>query len=1272
MNPPPISKRRLWAAAAGAAIAGASVAARASAASIFTNPITDANPSTANPYTNGQTLDPKLTVTGIGRGPGLTPSAAANRYSASGFPTAPSLNANDYFTFTLTPQSGYEINFADFVYTGQASGTGPKTVAFESSLDGFTSTIGTPTVTGSTLDLSGPAYQAVTGPVEFRLYGFGGTSAAGTFSVNDFTFDGAVVQAPAGVTGNLTFDPTGTAGGTAGRTFDRSTANFRDGGLGTDVTYKDGNTVNFTDAGVGAVAVQANGVRPAAVNVSNTTGTYTFGGGPIAGSATLTKTGAGTLALTASNTYTGGTRLNGGTLSITDGSQLGATTSPVSFDGGTLALAGQGVGVSNPISLTSRGTVEMENGYFGALTGVISGGGTLVLAGDGFLSLSSGANTYGNTVVNAGTLNVFTGGLGTGTVTVDGATARFQNNDQDLITSADGLTLGPNGGTVGAFADLALNGNLTGGTADSTTGYGLSKIGIGTLTLGVTTGGSYIGSLGFTLGYIKLVGTSTTPTAVTEFYGIGLPGTTTGLTVGGTSGQAVALRLSHSASVGGTGALTINPGSQLVGYSNDPARVPYNEVDAPVTLVSDGTTVPTLAGAQFGTLYISSVISGTSGVQIGATTPFDSSTNTFGPVTADSLVGKVEVAGSNTYTGNTTVVAGTLEVDRVGSTSSGTVTVNAPFSAGGTRLSPTLAGVGTINGPVVLAGTITGGSGATTADFAGQLTLLGGLTVNNGAYVVKFDPSLASPAATGTGGSGTADTLVLGALTINGTLTVDPLTVNPLFASGTSFAAGSFYSYVIADDTASPTALDSLLGQITVAAGGPANGYSLATMPDGNGGEDLLLEFTAAAAPDDAPGPGARGRHRVASAHRIEFRGDRALSGQLVRRLAGRAAAPLRQEQRGDGRGSHTRRADPDRRSHTRDEGRSAGVAAMGGEHRAEHGDPQDAAELTDRVVGTGGDALLVAAHRAEHDVGDGDDEQRHPEAGDHEGRHHREVRNGGAGHGGQPAQPDGLQGQPGDQQRPAADAVRQCARDRGYEHRHPGPGQRPQPGFQRAVVLDDLQELSEQEDRAEHPEEHQQRRRVGQGEAAAAEQVHRQHRLAGPQFPGHEPGHQKRAGHDGGQYGGAGPAVGVAADDAVHDAQQAQAGQHHAGQVQAGGQPAALGEPGPGDGQQREADRHVQPEDPLPRGAFDDCPADQRADGDGQAADRTPDAQGHPAALRGHRRREQGQGQRDDHGRPDALHGPRGETPCRPTNSMRPALPDLAGPGGGLPPPPR
>ena len=44
---------------------------------IFLNEIIDEDPSASNPYTNGQYVDPNITVSGIGRGSNIGPDASA-------------------------------------------------------------------------------------------------------------------------------------------------------------------------------------------------------------------------------------------------------------------------------------------------------------------------------------------------------------------------------------------------------------------------------------------------------------------------------------------------------------------------------------------------------------------------------------------------------------------------------------------------------------------------------------------------------------------------------------------------------------------------------------------------------------------------------------------------------------------------------------------------------------------------------------------------------------------------------------------------------------------------------------------------------------------------------------------------------------------------------------------------------------------------------------------------------------------------------------------
>ncbi|MGC1480752.1 MAG: hypothetical protein WA771_09630 [Chthoniobacterales bacterium] len=136
-----------------------------------------------------------LTATGIGRGAGAVGTNSNDRYNANSWNT-PSLDPTAYFEFSLTPDTGYLVNFTSFTYTGQRSSTGPTSFAFRSSLDTFSSNVGSPSATGGTISLAADEFQSVDEAITFRLFAWNTTNAGGTFSVNDFTFDGAVTAVP--------------------------------------------------------------------------------------------------------------------------------------------------------------------------------------------------------------------------------------------------------------------------------------------------------------------------------------------------------------------------------------------------------------------------------------------------------------------------------------------------------------------------------------------------------------------------------------------------------------------------------------------------------------------------------------------------------------------------------------------------------------------------------------------------------------------------------------------------------------------------------------------------------------------------------------------------------------------------------------------------------------------------------------------------------------------------------------------------------------------
>ncbi|WP_197487122.1 autotransporter-associated beta strand repeat-containing protein [Achromobacter ruhlandii] len=120
--------------------------------------------------------------------------------------------------------------------------------------------------------------------------------------------------------------------------------------------------------------------------------------GVISGDGVVTQAGSGTLTLTGANTYSGGTRILGSTLRIGDGGATGSVAGDIFNDGGQLFFArGDDVIYDGVIS----GTGSVFKGYTFD-DGVQYGAGTLTLTGD---------HTYtGRTTVIAGTLRIGDGG----------------------------------------------------------------------------------------------------------------------------------------------------------------------------------------------------------------------------------------------------------------------------------------------------------------------------------------------------------------------------------------------------------------------------------------------------------------------------------------------------------------------------------------------------------------------------------------------------------------------------------------------------------------------------------------------------------------------------------------------------------------------------------------------------------------------------------------------------------------------------------------------
>ncbi|MFO1488550.1 MAG: autotransporter-associated beta strand repeat-containing protein [Verrucomicrobiota bacterium] len=162
--------------------------------------------------------------------------------------------------------------------------------------------------------------------------------------------------------------------------------------------FNQSDAVVFNDGGSNNVAVTLSGtLQPAAVTLVASKN-YTFtGSGAIAGTNALVKSGSGTLTITTTNTYNGGTILSNGTVALSGPAAGGNTANnfglgagSVTFNGGTLQLYGYNLAdnatgfgsFTNDVLIAAGQTATILSGPRYAFGSKVSGGGTVNLAVD--------------------------------------------------------------------------------------------------------------------------------------------------------------------------------------------------------------------------------------------------------------------------------------------------------------------------------------------------------------------------------------------------------------------------------------------------------------------------------------------------------------------------------------------------------------------------------------------------------------------------------------------------------------------------------------------------------------------------------------------------------------------------------------------------------------------------------------------------------------------------------------------------------------------------
>ena len=551
----------------------------------------------------------------------------------------------------------------DGTLTGNISSTGDTTITNTGTLTGnITLGAGNDVVTNS---------GTITGNVDL------GGGAANVFNATGgANFPSGTLTAAAASFNTLNL---GAGGGTVGAVTNFDDLNVNSGGwtltapisLANQISLNFGSgTFNVSDAsflGSNTIVNNAGPVGVAGLWFQNgATGTYS---GNMSGTGTVYVGflgGAGVTTFSGNNTYTGGTYIDGGTLSVTGGSALSDTGEVQLSNGGTLDVAStETIGSLNDgLVYGGTGSVTLSGGNLnigsGAFSGVISGANGLGKVSTGTLTLS-GANTFtGGTTVTDGTL-IISGGAAladTGAVTVNstGTTSgTLQVDTSETIGSLAG-----NGGSV------VLNGAgvaLTTGDATNTAYAGvisgagsLVKQGAGIFT--VTGANSYSG--GTTINAGTLEGNSTSiqggvliNAAGTLLFTQPTAGTYAGALTGTgvmTKAGAGTLTLSGTNS-GFSGTTNLNGGTLAIGAAGNIGTG---------TLAFDGGTLQTTGALTLANLVTLGAGGGT--VNTGADTTLSGTISGAGALTKTGAA-RLILGGINSYTGGTTVSAGVLQGD---------------------------------------------------------------------------------------------------------------------------------------------------------------------------------------------------------------------------------------------------------------------------------------------------------------------------------------------------------------------------------------------------------------------------------------------------------------------------------------------------------------------------------------------------------------------------------------------------------------------------------
>jgi len=614
-----------------------------------------------------------------------------------------SLTQGSYTNVTLTLAPGQ--------VAGSYTDTVTVTFGDASSLNGAVTNLSTTNLSVVGLVYSGQSTWA-TGSGNWTNFASwdanGGTPGlSGTLSSNDTaTFN--TVGLTSGV-GTVTLNTNATL---MAVTFSNALASYKVAGSGT-ITMQAGSNQPVINNLAGSNSITTAINLATNVTVSNVSGSQLTLAGPVSGGGGLTLTGSGTLSLTSSNGYLGGTFLDGGTLALSTNSVFGFGS--VTFASNTTIAALTNVRLTNNMVINSNAMASFSEAAGTTLTnsGNISGAGSLTQNGIGTLSLLGSNSYWGGTFLDAGTVVISnSSAFGSGTLTfssnavvTDSSYIRLTNaiviSSNATATFSESSVVLTNAGVISGAGSLTQSGSGTLILSGSNSYSGATLVSGGVLLLnGVNSGGGPVVVNSGTLG-----GSGTTTGGVTVNNGASITagnGVTPGsLTIGGltlntgsvfnvlfSNGTGSLLTVTGSATLGGTlsfsaGGLTNSSYTFLTdtnGYSGTFAQITNLPSNYQLIYGSNSVYLQS-AGSLLGTLTTS--FAGTNAVITGGTTNF--------------LVGLSNSGSSGDFVFNATNGSNTVGV--IGSTtlSIGSSTNAVGLSFTGTTVGTNQAGGFTVN-----------------------------------------------------------------------------------------------------------------------------------------------------------------------------------------------------------------------------------------------------------------------------------------------------------------------------------------------------------------------------------------------------------------------------------------------------------------------------------------------------------------------------------------------------------------------------------------------